>query len=149
MKPSLQNTKKTIYNDETIYSSDVLSPIDTYSLVYNIPPLYGKEEKENLIYPSINGFENFNVPIGYNIIEVVEDIIGKKMFSVSQILKMKSAFFPPGIVEISLNGKKIISAGLNVTCNYIKDTGRAKKDNNDPDDLNCGQNIQLTDFIFY
>lgn len=130
-----------IYNDETIHSTDVLSSIDTYSLYYNIPPLI---KDGNLICTAITGMETFSVPIGYNMVEVIEDIIGKKVYNVSQIIKLKSISLPIGTVEVSLNGTKLFSSKLFVTCNYVKNTGRSKDD-----DMNCGQVIQLTDFKFY
>jgi hypothetical protein len=133
--------KNILYNDETIYSSDVLSPIDSYSLYFNVPPLI---KEENLICTAITGLENFSVPIGFNMVEVIEDIIGKKVYNVSQIIKLKSIKLPTGTVEVSLNGTKLFSSKLFVTCNYVKNTGRSKDD-----DMNCGQVIQLTDFKFY
>lgn len=132
---------KTLYNEELIYSSDVLSSIDNYSLYFNIPPLI---KEGNLICTAITGMEKFTVPIGYNIVEVIEDIIGKKVYNVSQIIQLKSVLFPLGSVEVSLNGKQIFSSSLSVTCNYTKNTGRGKDD-----DTNCGQVISLMNFKFY
>lgn len=132
---------KTLYNEELIYSSDVLSSIDNYSLFYNIPPLI---KEGNLVCTAITGLENFSIPIGYNMVEVIEDIIGKKVYNVSQIIKLKSILLPLGTIEVSLNGNQIISSSLSVTCNYTKDTGRGKND-----DMNCGQVISLMNFKFY